>query len=147
MIKQVKAYVDGSYKPSITDKAGFGYVIIDANDNILFEYADVTLESALSRQVDGELYAALGAIKWAVDNNFDIITIYYDYAGIEQWAVGNWRAKSTIALMYINKLQPLLSKIKVKWIKVKSHSGNRWNEYVDQLVSNRVELEYEVNAV
>lgn len=70
---------------------------------------------------------------------FKTIIMFYDYAGIREWALGTWQSKSGVANQYridIEKYLPFL-----KWRKVKSHSNNRWNDIADKLAKKALELE------
>ena len=59
--------------------------------------------------------------------------MYYDYIGIEKWYLGEWKAKSTIAIKYQEFARTAKTKINVVFHKVKSHTNNYYNELVDKL--------------
>ncbi|MCS6903920.1 MAG: RNase H family protein [Bacteroidia bacterium] len=122
-------YVDGSYYGG---RVGYGAVIL-REDQIIKEFSGkVSPEYAQhTRQVAGELIAVGHAINWCKKNNISEVEIYYDYTGIEKWATGEWKANLPLTQRYARFMQNL--SIKVTWKKVKSHSGNKWNEYVDKL--------------
>lgn len=125
---EVKVYVDGSFSPN-NPNAGWGWVAVK-NNHILTEESGTTLEKAESRNIDGELMASIQAIRWAKSNNFKV-TIVYDYSGIEQWAIGAWKAKSNVAINYLRDLKE--TNYPVKFEKVEGHSGDKWNDYADNL--------------
>ena len=65
--------------------------------------------------------------------------MYYDYNGIEKWYVGEWKAKSPIAIKYQEFAKEAKSKIKVVFHKVKSHANDYYNEMVDKLAKEALE--------
>ncbi len=84
-----------------------------------------------SRQIAGELQAVIETVNWCRENSITDVTIYYDYAGIENWARGRWMAKKNITkqyAMFMNK-----AGMKIEWQKIKSHTGVYWNEEADKL--------------
>ena len=58
---------------------------------------------------------------------------HYDYAGIEEWYNESWQAKTPIAMKYVEFVKDIKDKIKVNFIKVKSHSNNKYNDLADEL--------------
>ena len=55
----------------------------------------------------------------------------YDYEGIEHWVTGKWKAKQLLTQRYRDYVQK--SGVSIQWVKVAAHTGDYWNEYVDQL--------------
>jgi len=90
-----------------------------------------------SRNVAGEIEAAVRAIKWFVATypEDQRVVIVHDYIGLSMWMNGQWGARSEQALYFLNELKPLAHRI--SWEKVKGHSGVTWNEYVDKLAYRR----------
>lgn len=131
---QLRIYVDGSYMPSVSDHAGWAYIVI--KDDKEFAGANgATDEPALSRNIDGEIEAVLEATKWF--NQYRQkggAVIVHDYEGIAQWALGNWKAESEIAKRYVSVLYPgRASYLGLSFESVKGHSGDQWNDRVDSL--------------
>lgn len=125
----LSAYVDGSY---IKGKIGFGFVILLDNNKVFEDQGKVSNpEYQDARQVAGELTAVGKVIQWCITHNHTSITIYYDYAGIEAWVTGTWRAKQPLTQRYAAFVKN--SGISVHWKKVAAHTGNYWNDYVDEL--------------
>lgn len=125
----VEAYVDGSYRDG---KVGWGAVIIK-NGVLYGELAGILDEGEVdgTRQVAGELKAVQEVIFWCKEQGVGEIAIFYDYAGIKEWVTGAWKAKKPVTQYYRDYVRA--SGVKVKWIKVKSHSGVEYNEKVDRL--------------
>lgn len=132
----VIAYVDGSFEKS-SQRYSFGAVLIQ-NDQVIERLSRVgnNPEYQSSWQIAGEVFGALHAIQWAIQNNFDKIIIHYDYLGIEKWALGEWRTNKPVSIDYARSFQKLASKIDVEFVKVKAHSGVKYNEMVDQIAKD-----------
>jgi ribonuclease HI len=135
----VYAYVDGSY----TSKAmidgffvsGWGFVIV-RNDEILHEEYGAVADRYASRNITGELRAAMCAIIWARHNHTPVIVVH-DYAGIANWALGYWKPKSRVAMEYYDTIKIYLKNISFE--KVRGHQGVKWNEYADKLAKKAIE--------
>lgn len=122
-----QAYVDGSY---INGSVGYGAVILHQNQEIK-RFSGSVEHDVEQRQVVGELQATMQVLAWCEENNIMDIEIFYDYEGIQKWAAGEWRANTTATQRYQRIVQA--SPVSVAWKKVKSHSGVRWNDVVDEL--------------
>ncbi|MBE2193410.1 MAG: hypothetical protein IAE83_04475 [Anaerolinea sp.] len=122
-----QAYVDGSW---IDGLVGYGAVILCQNQEIKRLWGSVE-QDVEQRQVVGELQATMQVLDWCEKNGILDVEIFYDYEGIQKWATGEWRAKNNATQHYQQKVQASL--VKVTWQKVKSHSGVRWNDIVDEL--------------
>lgn len=83
---EVVAFVDGSYN-SKEEKSGFGVIIVDEKGVETSLYRAFTKQYRADflelRNVSAELEGVKEAIKWAIAYNKSKITIFYDYAGIE----------------------------------------------------------------
>ena len=135
----IHAYCDGSYR---NDKCGFGLVISDGQfgpNNILYKTNGIVLGDT-SRQVAGELKAAMVAIWWAIKNGVTEIVIVYDYDGIRKWVTGEWNAKKKLTKLYQTWMRNKIEehKILVRWQHVDGHTGNPGNEMADQLAGEAV---------
>lgn len=157
-IKKIKLYVDGSF---INGNIGYGGVILDQDDNIIYQYnGKIDNEELIKmRQIGGEIEALIKGLEWIENNlinkekiNIDkeddknkiefekdlkkdnenlLIEIYYDYEGLYKWFNGEWKTKNLYTFKYKNYISDF--KMNLNWIKVKSHSKNYWNDYVDKL--------------
>jgi len=128
------AYVDGSYIEGF-DFYGSGVVLLDSKRNVIQEYSFKGNETAYlsSRNVAGEIFAALKATEYAVENGFEQIVIYYDYEGIEKWFTSSWRANKSISKDYVLKMRRLEENIAIRFMKVTAHTGDEFNEIADNL--------------
>ncbi|HVJ49033.1 ribonuclease H family protein [Desulfitobacterium sp.] len=121
-----EVYTDGSY---LNGQYSWAYAFVK-EDEVVYEDSNVgkSPEAAVMRNVAGELAAVLFAVKRAADLGVTI-RIFYDYAGIAFWVTGEWRAKNEFTQKYcklMNEYQGVYA-----FEKVKAHTGNKFNEYVD----------------
>lgn len=124
-----KIYVDGS---CIGEKVGYGAAVLRDAELIRQMKGYVpAADAAGTRQVAGELVAVGRALRWCEQQNIREVEIYYDYKGIECWATGEWKAKQPLTQRYAKFARQC--PVVVRWRKVKAHSGNRWNDLVDEL--------------
>jgi ribonuclease H-related protein len=123
--------VDGSYQNGITS---YG-VVIRKNGKKVGELSGIMDESEVhgSHQVAGEIKAVTESIKWCRENDIRDVTIYYDYKGLEKWAQGKWKTKKAVSKNYADFMRE--DNIKIKWVKIQSHTGKKWNEYADRLAA------------
>lgn len=135
----IVAYVDGSYEDSVK-KYGSGVVILKDDNIILKEsFGGDDKELVSMRNVAGEIKAAEFAMNYCIENNYKNLVIYYDYAGIECWCTGVWSAGKIGTKMYKNTFENLKEKgLKVRFQKVKAHSGNLYNDMADELAKKGI---------
>jgi len=124
--------VDGSFQ---NGKTSYG-AIIRKEGKVIKKLSGIVSVRDVdgSRQIAGELQAVIESVNWCLKKSITDVTIYYDYAGIENWARGRWMAKKNITkqyAMFMNK-----AGLKIEWHKIKSHTGVYWNEEADKLAIN-----------
>ena len=76
---------------------------------------------------------SLKAVEFTIKNGFEEVTIVYDYQGIESWALGTWKRNKELTQNYNKIMQENMKKIKIRFLKVKGHSGDKYNDIVDKL--------------
>ncbi len=126
-------YIDGSF---FNDTISYAMVVIKNNKIICEESGKLDKKYNKHRQIGGELMASKSAIEWCKRNNIEKAIIYYDYIGIEKWANNKWKTNTPFTEAYKNYMSKI--EVKIKWIKIKSHSGDKWNDYVDQLAKDEI---------
>ena len=132
-------YVDGSYYEEY-DTYGYGVVALLKDGSIeTFSNSGNNEETKKLRNVAGEMLGALYATKWALKQNYKHIAICYDYMGIESWATGQWKTNTELTTMYAETMQKWMKKIVVDFVKVKGHSGVKYNELADSLAKKAIE--------
>lgn len=126
------AYVDGSYNNE-TSEFSYGAVIFFGGKEYHFSQKFSSSELSEMRNVAGEIKGSEKAMEFAVENKVTKLTIYYDYAGIAKWCTGEWQAKKQGTKEYKQFYEEIKESVHIDFIKVKSHSGNKYNEIADKL--------------
>lgn len=132
---EVMAFVDGSYSTDADgrEKYSFGAVLITQNAIENLYKAFVWNQYMDSRNIAGEIAGVKEVISWAVKTNKSKIKIFYDYEGIEKWALGQWKANSITAKDYKKFFDEHEKKINIEFEHVKAHTGIKYNEQADKL--------------
>lgn len=126
------AYIDGSYKLE-TLEYGYGVVLFVKNEKFEFFAKGKNSDVVKSRNVTGELFSSIRAISEAIKLEKKKITIFYDYEGIASWANNNWKCKIPLTIGYKEKINQLRKEIEINFVKIKAHSGNKYNDRADFL--------------
>lgn len=135
-MEEVEVYVDGSFK---NGRASWAFAVIK-DGAVISEAAGIITDKEINKghQIGGECAAVINALKWAAKNNKSLI-VYYDYVGLKNWIADlinprhrPWARNRSYTEAYRRFCLNHKNHIK-KFIKVKGHSGNKWNEYVDKL--------------
>ena len=135
------AFADGSYSSKL--KIG-GWAMVYVEDNkLILERRGIEEETTSNRM---ELKALIVAIKSVPKSKS--VTIYTDSQycvstfneWLLKWAKQGWKLKEDGEIKNLNLVKQLYtlklkySNIKVQWIR--SHAGNRWNEYCNWLAQS-----------
>ena len=137
------AYVDGSFRES-TGKFSYGIVFFADDENgVLKEYhfsrSFSEPELLEMRNVSGEIMGAAQAMKTAAEMGLKELTIYHDYEGIAKWCQGLWKANRPWVKKYKAFYDEISKDLKINFIKVKGHSGDRYNETADELAKKALD--------
>lgn len=140
------AFVDGSYNKN-ENISGYGLALV-FNDEVIYK-SNKTLtkkEYVQYRNVYGEVKGTEDAVKLAVEMGYSSVNVVYDYTGIENWAMGNWKTNNDLTKEYAKEMQNLKRKIDINFIKVKAHAkesdgGHKYNDLVDKLAKKSVGLD------
>lgn len=134
---EASVYVDGSFDLE-TMSYSYGVVILTGKEIHRMSGREEDPEMALMRNVSGELKGAMKAMEWAIENKVETLYLHYDYTGIERWAKGDWKTNKDGTKAYKSYFDSIKDKIKVEFIKVKAHSGNKYNEEADKLAKEAI---------
>ena len=133
----VRAYVDGSYDAA-SGRFSCGVVIIETGADGKSEVTELKsafddAEAAAQRNVAGEIMGSKLAIDWCLANGIGSVEIYHDYEGIGAWADKRWKANNSLTQGYRDYVAEARKSLEIKFVKVKGHSGNKYNDMADRL--------------
>lgn len=149
MIKKLKAYTDGSCSTN-TRKGGWGFVILE-NDEKVFEDKGAEEDTTNNRM---ELSSFLKALLYATKGEDKIenceITIYTDSAYIcncfqdgwwKKWLLNGWKSANRMPIKNQDLWKEIINiyrknQISIEVQKVKAHTDDYWNNYVDALATD-----------
>lgn len=126
------AYVDGSYNPETNEYAYGAIVFFDGGEEHFAEKFNDS-EMAKMRNVAGEIEGAKRVMRFCDERNIKTIDIFHDYEGIAAWCTGAWQAKQDGTKDYKKYYNSIKDKVSVRFVKVKAHSGDIYNELADDL--------------
>lgn len=129
---EMVAYVDGSYN-SDTGEYSAGVVLLYQSNKKTFSLKGNDPLLSKMQNVAGEIMGAKAAMNYALENNVASLAIHYDYAGIEKWCTGEWQTKMEGTKSYKDFYNAISKAVTVRFVKVKAHSGVRYNEEADKL--------------
>ncbi|GKU25689.1 ribonuclease H family protein [Clostridium folliculivorans] len=138
------AYVDGSYNVS-TEEYAYGVVAV-RNDVVQYIGSGVGKNNSEKniRQIAGELEAAVKATEYALLSGEKKLVLFHDYAGICYHATGFWERKDESSKQYYEKMNKLMNDgIEVIFVKVDSHTGDFFNELVDEKCKEQLGIDSE----
>lgn len=137
---QAVAYVDGSYN---VHDGRFSYGVVLFVNEQMFTFSKAFSDPSLAemRNVAGEIKGSEFAAAYCVEHHIESIDIYYDYTGIEQWANGNWKTNKDGTRAYAAFMQKARETVKIRFIKVKGHSGDEYNDMADRLAKDALGID------
>ncbi len=134
------AYVDGSYDAG-TGRFSYGMVLFYNGEEITRNEAFCDAAMAVMRNVAGEIRGAAEAMRCCVENGIEKLDIYYDYAGIEKWCTGEWKTNKEGTTRYKEYYDFVKNKVDVRFVKVKGHSGDKYNDMADRLAKEALGID------
>ena len=126
------AYVDGSFNVA-TGEFSYGVVMFHNGEEITFNKSFSDPELASMRNVAGEIKGAEAAMEYAYKNGMKTLTIYHDYEGISKWPLKQWAANKEGTKAYQEFYNNIKEYVDIKFVKVKGHSGDKYNDLADKL--------------
>lgn len=131
-ISGLRAYVDGSYNIN-TCEFSFGAVLFLEGEMLTFSEKFSDPELASMRNVAGEIKGSEFVLRYCAEHGIKNVEIYYDYEGIAAWAEGRWKTNKLGTMAYKALYDELSKKVSVKFVKVRGHSGDKYNDMADSL--------------
>lgn len=134
---EIVAYVDGSF---CLDQMSYSYGVVMISKDQIEEYNGREDDPIMAgmRNVSGELKGAMVAMDLALEKNYKKLSLYYDYAGIEKWAKGEWKTNKDGTKAYKKYYDSIKDKLQVKFVKVPAHQGIKYNELADKLAKEAI---------
>ena len=133
------AYVDGSYNTQ-TKEYSAGVVALWQGREIIFSEKADDPEMKSMRNVAGEIMGAQIAMEYAVEQEASTLVIYHDYEGVEKWCTKAWEAKQNGTQKYKAYYDNIAQQLDIRFVKVKAHSGDQYNEQADRLAKDALGL-------
>jgi ribonuclease HI len=134
--KEMIAYVDGS---NLGDGSAFSWGIVTFSKDLgkfVFNGKSEDKRFIGYRNIAGELFAVVNAVKFAINSKIDKIIIYHDYSGIRHWALGEWKTKNDLSRFYQNFFKKIDEYIEYEFVKVEGHTNDKFNEEADRLAKD-----------
>lgn len=141
-LDQYHAYVDGSFNQS---SGLFSYALVVVKDDVIVHIengaADNNEQQSI-RQIAGELLGSIRAAKYAAENSIKDIVILHDYVGVCYHATGFWERKEKSSQKYYNDINKIIrdNDLSITFVKVDSHTGDLFNEIVDEFAKKAVDI-------
>lgn len=141
-LDKVQAYIDGSYNTA-SERYSYGVVVV--KDDVILNIENGASEDNSSksiRQIAGELEGAIKALEYARDKGIKELILIHDYVGVCYHATGFWERKEESSKKYYDDFNSLteINGIKVTFVKVDSHTGDLFNEVVDEFAKKAINV-------
>ncbi len=133
------AYVDGSYNVA-TKEYACGVVLFHDGRTETFSKRFADPDRAEMRNVAGEIEGSMCAMNYCLEHDIRELTIYYDYAGVEHWCTGAWKANKEGTRAYRDYYEKVSQRVRIHFVKVKGHSGDKYNDMADKLAKQAIGL-------
>lgn len=134
------AYVDGSFDEYSKTYGFGGFIIYEENGKKcvrVVQGAGNNPEMSKMRNVAGEISGAMRIVEEAIYLGLEEITLYYDYAGIENWVTGVWSCNKYETNQYASFMRESSKQIHIHFHKVEAHSGDTGNDIVDTIAKEQ----------
>lgn len=129
-------YSDGSYNDELK-LSSYGVVYLQNKIPELYNSGIVDDKNG-TRNVIGEITGVLEGLKYAHYKKKKKVYIYHDYEGLSKWVSKEWKLTSADAFYYIEELEKYKNEIEIEFVKVRAHSGEKYNEICDKLAKNEL---------
>lgn len=133
------AYVDGSFDSKSGDFA-CGAVLFWEGQELTFSQRFHDPEMASMHNVAGEIMGALTVIRYCLMHKIPALEIHHDYEGVGRWADGSWKANKPGTKGYAAECRAAMESMELRFVKVKGHSGDKYNDMADALARRALGL-------
>lgn len=131
------AYIDGSFSKK-NGVYGWGGYISCSGEIRIIQGTGNAKDYMKYRNISGEIRGVLEVIRQAISMGLPEISIYYDYAGIGNWANASWKCNNELSRFYQRYYLNSRTRLKVHFIHVRGHRGVVGNELADLLAREAV---------
>ncbi len=129
--------MDGSF---YNGEYSYGVVILRDGTETCFSGKDNDPLLAGMHNVAGEIKGAEAAMRYALEEGLGEIVIYHDYEGIAKWCLGEWKTNKEGTKAYKEYYKSLKDKVNIRFVKVKGHSNDKYNDMADMLAKKALGL-------
>ena len=133
------AYVDGSFDKRSGDFA-CGAVLFWNGEEVEFSQRFTDRELAEMHNVAGEIMGVLTVIRYCKEKGIPAVEIHHDYEGLGRWADGSWKANKPGTQRYAAECRETGKTVKLRFVKVRGHSGDKNNDRADALARKALGL-------
>lgn len=133
------AYVDGSFDKGSGDFSCGAVLFLDGEE-LTFSERFHDPDMAAMHNVAGEIMGALTVIRYCLERGVPALTIHHDYEGVGRWADGSWKANKPGTQRYAAECREAAQRMRLKFVKVKGHSGDKYNDMADALARRALGL-------
>lgn len=135
-------YVDGSYRKTEL-KYSYAFVLVK-DSKIIYERCNIKKEPVGNKieHIAGELKAVIEGIRYIKFKKYKNINVHYDFQGIADLALLDCKPRNETTKRYKNFIKKNMKILNIIFTKVKSHSGNIFNERVDKLCKHAFIVKY-----
>ncbi len=134
-VDELVAYVDGSYN-SATKEFSYGVVLLLPDEDLCFSQKMDDRELAQMHNVAGEIKGSEAAMRYALEHGYRKVIIHHDYEGIAKWCLGQWKTNKEGTRAYKAFYDSIRGDLKVEFVKVTGHSGDKYNDVADALAKD-----------
>lgn len=135
----VHFFIDGSYKEisnlnRVTKSTGFGIVVVEKGEVLFKHCGKVPLSERAfgSRNVAGEIYASMEALKIAIANSYTNIAIHHKFEGLEKLLTGELPARTSLTKTYVDFFKKN-DNIKYKFMQISPDKKDTFSKKADEL--------------
>ena len=127
----IHIHVDGAFRDGIYAWSFVAHI----NNEVIYEASGTSNnpEFAQFNNIAGELTAAMRAVKWAKDNQYNSCVVYHDLQGTGYWARGEWKRNNICTQKFNSFIAPYVNSNFVTFNWVKGHNGDPMNNRADEL--------------
>ncbi|MBP7509628.1 MAG: reverse transcriptase-like protein [Prolixibacteraceae bacterium] len=133
--KSAIVYTDGAFF-DVHNVGVYAFVVLAGNEDVIYSDSNfVPSKYNKSRQIGAELLAVIKAIEYCVKNKVNLIELYTDFIGLQNWLTGKWKIKAEVVSLMVSQISKLTkdNNIKLSIHHVDAHSGDKWNEVADKM--------------